>query len=260
MKFSIIGLVLISAVRYVWLWILLKKYARFFLSKDFLKEHISLAIPLIASSLLGASAQYVDGFLVLNKFDTSTFAIFRYGAKEFPLVVLMANAMSTALIPEFSSKEKMKDSLKMLRTKSARLAHFLFPITILLILLSEWLYPRIFNPDFADSAAILNIYLLLIISRLIFPHTLLIGLKKTKVVMYASMAELLINIVLSVIFIQYWGIEGVAFATLIAYGVQKIIWVIYNKTVLNIAVREYIPISIWAIYSLLTLLAFVVVY
>jgi len=260
MKYSIVGLVLISAVRYGWLWVLLNKYARFLFSVDFLKEHISLAMPLVASSLLGASAQYIDGFLVLNKFDTSTFAIFRYGAKEFPLVVLMANAMNTALIPEFSSKEKVQESLKVLRAKSARLAHFLFPVSILFILISEWLYPIVFNADFVDSAAIFNIYLLLIISRLVFPHTLLIGLKKTKIVMYASMAELLLNIVLSVIFIEYWGIEGVAFATCIAYSVQKIIWVIYNKTVLNIAAREYIPIPIWAVYSLLTLLAFVLVY
>lgn len=260
MRYSIMGLVVISAIRYIWLLTLLKKYARFSLSFAFLKEHISLATPLVVSSLMGASAQYVDGFLVLNKYDTATFAVFRYGAKEFPLVVLMANAMSTALIPEFSSREKIKDSLKILRDKTKRLAHFLFPVTIVFIVFSQWLYPRVFNPDFADSAIIFNIYLLLIISRLVFPHTLLIGLKKTKVVMYASLAELLVNIVLSVLFIRFWGIEGVAFATVIAFGVQKIIWVVYNKTVLNIAPREYIPVPLWVIYSLLILLAFIIVY
>lgn len=260
MKYSIIGLVAISIIRYGWLLILLEKYAEFSISKAFLKEHMVLAWPLIVSSLLGASAQYVDGFLVLNKFDSATFAVFRYGAKEFPLVLLMANALSTALIPEFTSKEKLADSLQLLKSKSARLMHLLFPVTIFFIVFSKWLYPRVFNPDFTESAVIFNIYLLLIISRLVFPHTMLIGLKKTKVVMHASLAELVVNISLSVIFIRYWGIEGVAFATLIAFGVQKVIWIVYNKVALKIAPQQYIPISIWSIYSLLTLLAFIIVY
>jgi len=260
MLISIIGLVIISLVRNVWLIVLLRKYAQFTLSRHFIKEHLHLAWPLIISSLLGSSAQYVDGFLVLNKFGADTFAIFRYGAKEFPLVILMANALSTAMTAEFSVKDKQMDALKTLRDKTTRLMHLLFPVTIVLIIFSNWLYPRIFSESFASSAVIFNIYLLLIISRLLFPHSILIGLKKTKIVMYASVADLAVNVVLSIAFIYFWGIEGVAFATLIAYAVQKIIWIIYIKRVLGILPNQYIPIFVWVIYSTITVAAFFVVY
>ncbi len=260
MKISIIGLVAISLIRYTWLVVLLKKYAQFTISKNFIKEHLHLASPLIVTSLLTGSAQYVDGFLVLNKFDAATFAIFRYGAKEFPLILLMANAMSNAMIPEFSEKEKLKDILAQLRSKTVRLMHLFFPIVIIFIVFSEWLYPRIFNENFAGSAIIFNIYLLLIISRLIFPHTILIGLKKTRIVLYASIVELGVNILLSIIFIHFWGIEGVAYATFIAYGVQKIICLFYNKMVLGIRPDRYIPLTIWFIYSVFTLAVFYAVY
>ena len=257
---SIIGLVIISLVRYVWLIALLRKYAQFTLSGNFIKEHLHLAWPLVISSLLGSSAQYVDGFLVLNKFDTDTFAIFRYGAKEFPLVILMANALSTAMTAEFSVKDKQMDALKTLRHKTKRLMHLLFPVTIALIIFSNWLYPRIFSESFTSSAVIFNIYLLLIISRLLFPHSILIGLKKTKIIMYASVADLSVNVVLSIVFIYFWGIEGVAFATFVAYAVQKIIWIIYIKRVLGILPNQYIPIFIWVIYSTITMAAFIAVY
>ncbi len=260
MLISIIGLVIISLVRYVWLIVLLRKYAQFTLSRHFIKEHLHLAWPLIISSLLGSSAQYVDGFLVLNKFGADTFAIFRYGAKEFPLVILMANALSTAMAAEFSVKDKQMDALKTLRDKTTRLMHLLFPVTIVLIVFSNWLYPRIFSESFASGAVIFNIYLLLIISRLLFPHSILIGLKKTKIIMYASVADLAVNVVLSIAFIYFWGIEGVAFATFIAYAVQKIIWIIYIKRVLGILPNQYIPIFVWVIYSIITLAAFYVVY
>ncbi|HKI88325.1 MAG TPA: polysaccharide biosynthesis C-terminal domain-containing protein [Draconibacterium sp.] len=260
MQMSIVGLVSISVIRYIWLLFLLKKYARFTSSATFIKEHLHLAYPLIISSLLGGSAQFVDGFLVLNKFDTATFAIFRYGAKEFPLVLLMANALSTAMISEFSIKEKIGEALKLLRQKSAQLMHLLFPVTILFIIFSHWLYPRIFNENFTESAVIFNLYLLLIISRLVFPHTVLIGLKKTRIVMYASLAELVVNVILSVTFIHFWGIEGVAFATFIAFATQKTIWVIYNKKVLHISPKQYIPITMLVVYSFLTLTAFYFMY
>ncbi|MCA1760228.1 MAG: polysaccharide biosynthesis C-terminal domain-containing protein, partial [Bacteroidales bacterium] len=257
---ALTGLIIISIVRYGWLMVLLKKHTLFAISFNFIKEHIHFAWPLIISTLVGSSASYVDGFLVLNKFDSATFAIFRYGAKEFPLVLLMANALSTAMISEFSQKEKLAGALVYLRKRSANLMHLLFPVTIFFLVFSHWLYPKIFNPDFSESAVIFNIYLLLIISRLVFPHTILIGMKKTNIVMYASFAELLVNVVLSIIFINFWGIKGVAFATVIAFGFQKIIWLVYNKKVLGISPKDYIPLKSLTIYSLITILVFCLMY
>jgi len=260
MELSIWGLIAVTVIRYGWLIQLLKKYAAPVFSTDFIREHLHFAYPLIISMLLGGSAHYVDGFLVLNKFDSATFAVFRYGAKEFPLVLLMANALSNAMIPEFSMKEKLSVALVTLKNKSATLMHLLFPVTVVFLLFSSWLYPRVFNENFSESAVIFNIYLLLIISRLVFPHTILIGRKKTNIVMYASFAELMVNVVLSIIFIHFWGIEGVAFATVIAFSVQKIIWLTYNKKVHGISPKDYIPVKTLAIYSLITLVVFYFMY
>ncbi len=256
MELAITGLLVVTAFRYIWLLFLLKRHSRFSISIDFIKEHIHFAWPLILSTLIGSSASYVDGFLVLRYFDSATFAIFRYGAKEFPLVVLMANALSTAMISDFSYREKLPEALSSLKKRTTRLMHLLFPVTILFLIFSHWLYPRIFNPNFAESAVIFNIYLLLIISRLVFPHTILIGLKKTRIIMYASFIELFINILLSIFFIRNWGIEGVAFATVVAFTVQKIIWLIFNYNVLKISPKEYVPLPVLGWYSLITLSIF----
>jgi len=260
LELALQGLVLISVLRYLWLLLLLVKHSRLSFSAGFIKEHIYYAYPLILSTLLGSSAIYVDGILVLNYFDSSTFAIFRYGAKEFPLVLLMANALSTAMIAEFAAKNNLSGTLNSLKKRSAGLMHLLFPVSILFLMFSHWLYPRVFNPDFAESAVIFNIYLLLIISRLVFPHTILIGLKKTNMIMYASFAELIVNVSLSIIFIKLWGLEGIAFATVIAFAVQKIIWMIYNKRVLGISPKDYIPVKVLAAYSLITLTVFYISY
>ncbi len=259
-EFSLTGLVIISVIRYIWIIVLIKKYSRPVFSPRFIIEHLHFAYPLILSTLLGGSAHYVDGLLVLSKFDSAKFAVFSYGAREFPLVLLMANALSAAFIPDFSAGKNPETIMNLLKKRSAQLMHLLFPATIIFLLCSKWLYPLIFNQSFAESAVIFNIYLLLIISRLVFPHTILIGMKRMKIIMYASLAELIVNISLSLIFINLWGIEGVAFATIIAYATQKIIWIAYNKYVLGILPGKYIPAGIFIIYSFITIALFLLIY
>jgi len=259
-KSALTGLIIISAIRYIWIIALIKKHSSPVFSPKFIKENLHLAYPLIFSTLLGGSAHYVDGLLVLSKFDSAKFAIFSYGAREFPLVLLMANALSAAFIPGFSGKTNFEKIMSSLKERSAKLMNLLFPVTIVFLMSSNWLYPKIFNPDFGESAVIFNIYLLLIISRLVFPHTILIGLKKMKIIMYASLAELIVNVSLSVLFINFWGIEGVAFATLIAYATQKIIWILYNKLVLGIVPGKYIPVRLFIVYSFVTVALFLFIY
>ncbi len=260
MYYCVAGLVMVTVIRFLWLLIILRRYAEPQFSTNFIREHIRFGYPLIVSALLGGSAQYIDGFLVMSRFDASAFAVFQYGAREFPLVLLMANAFSTSMIPEFTTDGNLKSPLYALKTRSAKLMHLLFPATIVLLLSSSWLYPRVFNENFIESARIFNIYLLLIISRLVFPQSVLIGLKKTRVIMMASVAELVVNIALSVLFIYLWGMIGVAFGTLIAYAVQKLIWMVYLRNKLEISPAEYIPLKLFSFYSVVLIAAFCLIF
>lgn len=247
---AIRGLVVSAVLRYIWLWGMFVYYAEIRFSKSFAKEHIKLGMPLVAATLLSGSAQFVDGFIVTSHFDESTFAIFRYGARELPLATLLANALSSAMLPEFGKKEKLKENLKKLKQSVARLIHFLFPLTAVLLLVSKPLFPIIFNPDFAESATVFNIYLLLVISRLLMPQTILNGLRHTRQIMFAAFFELVLNVSLSLLFVQYWGIAGIAFATFIAYLFEKIYLTTVVRRNLNIRLSEYHPVKYYLYYSL----------
>ena len=254
---AIWGLIAISVIRLFWLASLLRKYAKFEISISFLKEHLHLGTPLILSSLLSGSAQYVDGLIISTHFDARAFALFRYGAKEFPLALLLANGLSNSMLSEFSTKEKLKDSLLVLKDKSRRLMHILFPLSILLLFFAKPIYINMFNPAFTRSADVFVVYLLLILSRIVFPQTILIGLKKTRVVLYASAIEIVFNIFLSLILIKYYGILGVALATVIVFLLEKIVLVAYNFFQLRIKPKDYIPLGVYFFYSTILVALFV---
>lgn len=257
--FVLYGLLLVAFLRYLFLLSLIVRLKEIRFSMDFIREHLGLSAPLVVSALLSGSAQYVDGFIITSRFDEATFAIFRYGARELPLVILLANAFSNAMLPEFSNKSLLQASLARIKKESGRLANLLFPITALFIVSSHELFPILFNADFAESATIFNIYLLLIISRLIFPQTILIGLKQTAVIVRASILELVLNVSLSLMFVRFWGISGVAYATVIAYLVEKIYLVVVLNRRLNIAPIKYQNSFSNLFYSLLLLVIFFIV-
>ncbi len=257
---AIYGLLFITLVRWVWLIILLRRYTEMRISVKFMREHLYLGAPLIVSSLISGSGQYVDGLIITAYFDDpAKFAIFRYGAKEFPLVLMLANGLSNAMLPEFSTRSQMADSLKTIRKKSGRLMHLLFPVTMLMLLISRWLFPRMFTPDFIRSADIFMMYLLLIIPRLVFPQTVLIGRRKTRVTMVAAILEQAVNIPLSLLFIKYYGIVGVALATFLVYTLEKIFLAGYLWVKMKINPREYIPVNLWLIYSVLLSVLFILI-
>ncbi|HUW93275.1 MAG TPA: lipid II flippase MurJ, partial [Bacteroidales bacterium] len=259
-KSAIYGLFIITGIRWVWLLILLRRYTVMKLSFDFIKEQLYIGLPLIVTFLISGSAQYIDGIIISAKYeDPGVFAMFRFGAKEFPLVLLLATGLSNALLPRFSTREGMKDALVTLRKKSKQLMHYLFPISMVMMLFARWLYPRVFTLEFTRSADIFLIYLLLIIPRLVFPQTIVIGRKKTDVTMIAALVELGINIPLSLMLIKPYGVVGVALATFLVYSLEKVflIWYVWAK--MKIKPAQYIPVITWLIYSALLVLLFVLI-
>ncbi|WP_430973996.1 lipopolysaccharide biosynthesis protein [Sunxiuqinia rutila] len=256
--YAIQALVLVSGLRFVFLLGVLKRYADFSLSWPFLKRHFKLAYPLIGSSLLSGSGQYIDGAIVSHFYNPEMFAVFRYGARDFPLVIIMANALSHGMIPHFG-RLSLAEALAKLKASSARLMHFLFPLTLVVLVCSNLLFPVVFTPQYALSAKIFNIYLLLITLRLIFPQTILIGRQITGVFLLVSLGEIVVNVGLSVILVQHVGVIGVAYATLFANLFERIVLVYLVRKKLHVGMSQYVPVRLYLGYSFVFVVSYFVI-
>ena len=98
----------------------------------------------------------IDGLFVMHYFDEAFFPIFRYGAREMPFSSLLFSSLSAAMIP-LLIKDGMSSSE--VKVRVTRLMHFVFPVAILLMLLSPFIFPMVYNTEFKQSAFIFNIYL-----------------------------------------------------------------------------------------------------
>ncbi len=255
---SVWGLIIIAILKLIILTSLLLQHTVFRVDYKMIQDHLKLAYPLMIAALFSGSADYIDGIIVSKKCSPEHFAIFRFGARELPFTLLMANALGVALLPVFRNKF-VQESFVSMKTRSRRLMHLLFPVTFILLVTSHKLYPFIFNANFAASASVFNVFLLLIVSRLVFPQTILIGTHKTRVIMVVSFIEIVINVTSSLVLLHYFGIIGVAYGTVIAYYSEKILLIAYVNYFFQLKTSDYIPIRLLSVYTILLIVCFLLV-
>ena len=240
-------LLVLAIIKNIWMLILLKKYAVFVIQYNAIKEYIILAWPLVLAALVAGSMDYINKLIVTMRFDIGTFAIYQYGARELPLSLLVANAFSNAMLPRVANN--IDSTVTEIKKRSAMLMHWLFPLSILLMIASKYLFKALYDQNYVASAGIFNIFLLLVISRLLFPQTILIGSGKQNLILRIAVLENLCNLVFAVIFVRYWGISGLAWAIVCTYIIEKILLSYWCWRSIGIMPNSYIPIKLWLIYS-----------
>ena len=250
-------LVALGIAKHLWLlYEVGQVYQPYRASKSLLVPWLSLAVPLVAYAFLGGLIQAYGGWAVNHYFDGEEvpFAQFRFGAREFPLLLALSEALNAALIPLVASQGT--GSFAEIRQKTLRLLHRVFPITILLLASSGWWFPLLFSKAFEGSIPVLNAFFFLAVTRLVFPRAILIGLRDNQALLLFSLLEFLVLAAGAALLLPRWGIQGVALATVLAFWVEKGLQVFRLKYRFGIPPSAYIPLRWWAGYSALLLLAY----
>lgn len=251
-------LLLLSLFKFNYTIILLMKYSiitvQTRLSADFMKK----AMPIMFSILLAGSMEYINSYIIEFNFSDEEFALFRYAAKELPIFLILANSLSNIYsgeIAKMNQEGNLAEGIARLRKSSQRLMRWLFPITMLLMFISPYMYKYMYNDQLYEGYRIFNIYLLLIISRMLFPQTVIMGLMKNRVFYLISSNYLVINSLLSFWFIYLFGVKGIAYATVIAYMAEKLMLIVYCKME-GVEFNQYTPVKEYLFYSVITLVVY----
>ncbi len=256
--YGIYGLVLANFLKFIWLCVVVLKYSAIRVSFGFAKDFIKLSAPLILSVLLVKGIQYADSFLVSYKYDESSYAQFRYGAKEFPLILLALTAFAEAMTSRFANDSDLEGSLLYVRTENKRLMNFLVPIAIVSIAVSKFFYPLLFNEDFEECAIVFNIFCLTSMFRFIIPNSILVGKRHNNPILLASLVNLIVNVVLGLLLMNLMGILGVAIAFLFGTLIEKLILVAVVRKLYGIRLGDYLDIRTFLFYMVLMLVCVVV--
>jgi len=241
------GLVIWAIIEQLVLLTFVFKWSDLRVSRSFLKLVFVASIPLGAYAAAGLLAQVFDAWLVNLEYSSlASFAIFKYGARELPGALALAGAFTAAMIVFVA--EGSESALIRISKGSHRFMHFFFPVSIVLMLFSESLFGLLYSSEFKESAMIFDTYLLIMISRWLFPQAILISQNRNRAILIISAMELLLNIMLSVFLVRYLGMVGIALGTVLAFWFEKLVMVLLLHRS-GVPAQSYIPVKTWIFYS-----------
>ncbi len=227
---------------------LLLRYARCQFDPAFCRKYLPLLLPLLLLALVGKGTEHASSLMAgLLAVDEKAFAVFRYGARELPLAVLMTAALTMSLLPQIA--EKPAAGLHLIKSETARFARWLYPLSMAGMLVSPLLFPLIFNGDFKESARVFNIFTLLLSSRMWMSHVVLMGYRKNYVLTVSAVVELLALIGLSWWLGSRFGMTGIAWAAVLAFFTDRVVQTGYCWRVLKIRPSAYTDVRGWAFWN-----------
>ena len=191
-------------------------------------EEFALMLRRLPSALVSAGVAQLNTLIdkaMASMLPTGTVSCLNYGNKLMNVFSgLVSSAIATATYPqiiELIALDQKEELGKMLTKIINTFSVLMFPITLACILFREELVSAVFergafnSQSTALTASVFALYCLglffvavnMVMSNVFYGHG------DTKTPMYISMANLAVNVVLNIVLISIWGVNGLALAT-----------------------------------------------
>lgn len=250
-------LALVGVLKWLWLLWYVIQHGHWSWSGELFKHWWVISWPLGAYALVAGLNQSLGPWLVgyFYNGDTAQFALYRYGARELPLLSALAGALGSAMIPAIALRWEV--GLAELRQETVKLYHLLFPITILLLLTAHWWFPLVFDEKYQDSAPLFCTFLLLTSAHLIFARTILVAKQDTRLIPVFAIFSFLLQLLLGFLLTPYLQLQGIALAAVLAFTAEKLLLIMFVQRKYGLSWLVYTPWQWWLVYTAALLTAYV---
>ena len=192
------------------------------------RQVVSQYFPLLAGAMLMSGTTFVDQAMAAS-LAAGDLASLSYGGRFVGVILLViSGAIATAVLPYFSRLVDARDWMalrSLLRVYVARIFLLTTGAAVLLIIFSEPLIGFVLERGmFSGGDTVLvgriqAVYALQIpfyVCGMMFVR-LISSLKANHILVIGSLGNLTVNIVLNLIFMQIWGVTGIALSTVCVY-------------------------------------------
>jgi len=143
------------------------RFPKFWTAFDasFFREQLFYALPFGLAGLLWTLQTDIHNYFVGHRFSPAESAVYRIACFELPLIAILAESVTSVLIPRMSELQARDDKPEMIRLTARimeKLAFFYFPIYVFLLITAQTFITTIFTHNYLASVPIflINITLL----------------------------------------------------------------------------------------------------
>ena len=205
---------------------------------------LKYGLGIMATSFVGMAVSEVDKWVIGRFFESDyIFAVYAVGARRIPFIAALTNSVSSSLVLQYSAEMKRgnySNFLFSVKNITNRLFLVIVPLLVILFVFSEELMILVFQ-KYEASAPIFRIYLFNIMATLLFPHSMILSMGMSQIQARIGSMELVFNIVLSILLVQWIGLYGPAIATLMGHLFYVGANMHYCKTHYHTRYRDFLP-------------------
>lgn len=220
-------------------------------------ELIKYTVPLGLSTAISTISLDLDKLIIGNMMDESFVAIYANAGKELPFS-LIPTAFTAIFLPQMVALVKNKNiNAAVSRWKDIMVINYILLAfcASASIVFAPQIISLLYSHAYLDGVAIFRIYSLTLILRITYWAMILNAFGKIQEILLNSISCLLINAILSVLLYKTIGFAGPALATLISILAIIIFQIVRTSKLINVPMRQIIPLREFVLPSLVSLLS-----
>jgi O-antigen/teichoic acid export membrane protein len=196
------------------------------INRDWILQGLKISIPFFISSLAYKIVEFSNRYFIdffRDKAEVGIFTFYNGIANLINVIVFTAVIMIYyPKLYDYYINNKSELYKKMVNQFSILVISISFSIAVILVFGIPLLLNIINKSEIYNQY--LNVYYLLIIANVILnisliPHYILYVKKKDKMIMNITIVGAVFNLILNFIFIQIWGLTGVAYSSVISFAI-----------------------------------------
>lgn len=204
---------------------------------------LQYAVPAGLAGVAGTVSMLIDKVLVSSQFAPSEFAEYVNGATELPLVGIVTSSVMAVILPEMSNQcraGERRAALALWQSAASRTGLVIFPLMCFFFFMAKDFLVVLYSEQYASSAGIFRIYLLMLPLRVVTFGAALMVVGKGRLVLLAALAGLGGNLLGTPLCIRLMGIAGAAVSMVVTT------YLIQVALLIGFIMREY-QVALWRV-------------
>lgn len=193
----------------------------------FFREQMVYAVPFGLAGILWIAQTDIHNYFVGYKFTSAEFAIYAYGCFELPLIAMLAESVTSVLIPRMSELQVNGDTDEMIRLTARamqKLAFFYFPIYVFMLITARTFIITLFTENYLASVPIFMINLTILPFSILITDPIVRAYKEMGRFLLGLRLVVLIGLVSVLSYgIDHFTLSGMITVAVVALLVEKIV-------------------------------------
>ena len=211
------------------------------------KRMLWFSFPIGIAAMIASFNVQLDKIIIASLSSPEEFAVYQFGAREFPFLGMIAGAITAVMIPDLRKAVVAKDFEKaasLFKTCAVKSSYLIFPLIFGIIIFDKQLAILLYGAEYAEAATPMRIYALPLFIRIVVFGAALTALGLSKAVLARSLIAITCNVLISIPAVIYFGPQGAAWSTVFVVMVITVpISIVLLKKNLGCQLSDLLPIK-----------------